>query len=804
MAIPAPASWAAAFSAETAERSRRQDAEPLAQLVRLYLRSKQDATAVRAENAALRAQVDALKGDAAAAASPFSGGSAQSVGRLQTRLLELQDQMTEHYRSQADNAKQRLSLSESNQRLKEEHIALMAQLSREKGAAATLREDVGSLRAQLESREAQLSTAAEELVRVRRLLDSLCREADDLRRENASVALQRERHEEEVALLKAAADVQRVERDRACFATEQAKERIKELSRALQQQQQMVNSTSQMQASSLVVASAGAAAPLPPPQPATEAPSPAAKSGGGGGFLSWVGKKVSAVVEAASSRAGQASTVAGDGVATQHPAAAAPALSSGAPSLYMTSSVAGMMGEYVFAAMPVPAHPLLTIRAHSTEVNAVRLSDGGGRFVATGCSDGNVGLFDTRTGARAALLYTSTEGCAVLSVDMSGSIVVGGCSDRAIRVWDATTQRVVRSLTGHSGKVQALVLVPPAPGSGGGGAFSRGLLLSGSADRTVKVWDLRDGRPVRTLDTRSIVNGLALSGDGALLAVANQDAGVRLFDMRSTARVAESAPGTHTAAVTGVCFSRSDGGAKLLSMSRDNSLRVLDGRTLDALGAFLPPSALLDDGSASVTALLGRLRQQQQGHGSTEDSVSDLAASPAGAAAAADAQVAASSAVASLSAVPSSPHLGPLAASAGSGGAGNLMSGSGSLSGGIAGLVMRAPGFRVPVNWSRPAFSPNGHYAVAGGDCGTVFSWSTDSGNLDSEISGGSEGGGVGRRSSRARSGSGASAAAGGFSDPAALGPHEGCPIFAMDYSGSLMATGDEVGRVVIWADGPA
>ena len=66
-----------------------------------------------------------------------------------------------------------------------------------------------------------------------------------------------------------------------------------------------------------------------------------------------------------------------------------------------------------------------------------------------------------------------------------------------------------------------------------------------------QLWDLRDGRCIRTIDTKSIVNSIMLASDGASLAVGNQDGGVRLYDVRNGAKVAENTA-LHSGAVTGV------------------------------------------------------------------------------------------------------------------------------------------------------------------------------------------------------------------------------------------------------------
>jgi WD40 repeat protein len=209
------------------------------------------------------------------------------------------------------------------------------------------------------------------------------------------------------------------------------------------------------------------------------------------------------------------------------------------------------------------------------------------------------------------------------------------------------------------------------------------------------VWDLRDGRCVRTVDTKSIVNSIALSSDGALFAVGNQDAGVRLYDVRNGAKV-EEATELHAAAVTGVQFSRADGGARLLSTSRDNTLRVSSGRTLEPLAALSLASVLAavgDGGGGSGTG----------GGGGSDGIVNRLDALSRG-------DYGPSIAAASGPAVGAAGSMQTLAAATTSGGGSNGAQ--------ARPAVLKHPNFRVPVNWSRGVWSPNGMYAACGSASG--------------------------------------------------------------------------------------
>jgi F-box and WD-40 domain protein 1/11 len=71
-------------------------------------------------------------------------------------------------------------------------------------------------------------------------------------------------------------------------------------------------------------------------------------------------------------------------------------------------------------------------------------------------------------------------------IEFKAGLIVSGSNDCKIKVWDAHTGACVRTLVGHTALVRALAFDPQA-----------GRLVSAGYDRTVKVWDLARGTLVR-------------------------------------------------------------------------------------------------------------------------------------------------------------------------------------------------------------------------------------------------------------------------------------------------------------------
>ena len=74
-----------------------------------------------------------------------------------------------------------------------------------------------------------------------------------------------------------------------------------------------------------------------------------------------------------------------------------------------------------------------------------------------------------------------------MAVSADGRLALSGSADRTVKVWDLTSGQELRTLAGHAREVSSVAV----------SADGR-LALSGSYDRTVKVWDLNSGQAART------------------------------------------------------------------------------------------------------------------------------------------------------------------------------------------------------------------------------------------------------------------------------------------------------------------
>lgn len=232
---------------------------------------------------------------------------------------------------------------------------------------------------------------------------------------------------------------------------------------------------------------------------------------------------------------------------------------------------------------------------------AVSASD---RLDINNVSGGEVNLWDPRTGAhRESLSGTSAEIAAVALAPDGRSLAVGSgmpLGQGEIRIWDLARHSVRLVLTGHRKYVQALAFMEDGQ-----------TLISGSLDRTVRLWNLKRGEPVRTLFLTGTINTIALSPDNRFLAVGTGAVDralavgqIVVYDL-TTGKILWT-QSAHSNGVLSLAYAP-DGGT-LASAGNDSAARLWDARTgtrkggLEAGGYWLASVAFSPDGALLAAA----------------------------------------------------------------------------------------------------------------------------------------------------------------------------------------------------------
>jgi WD40 repeat protein len=128
-------------------------------------------------------------------------------------------------------------------------------------------------------------------------------------------------------------------------------------------------------------------------------------------------------------------------------------------------------------------------------------------------------LFDRVTGKPLRVLpgHIQKIGAGVFSPD--GQKLVSGSEDRTLKIWNVNNGLLVHTLTGHSGAVRSVAY-----------ASSGAMIASGGEDRTVRLWDAKTGRLLRTLTGHTgVVTSVAFASNAMTVAAGGADGTIRIW-----------------------------------------------------------------------------------------------------------------------------------------------------------------------------------------------------------------------------------------------------------------------------------
>uniref|UniRef100_A0A8C6PQP0 WD repeat-containing protein 37 n=1 Tax=Nothobranchius furzeri TaxID=105023 RepID=A0A8C6PQP0_NOTFU len=165
--------------------------------------------------------------------------------------------------------------------------------------------------------------------------------------------------------------------------------------------------------------------------------------------------------------------------------------------------------------------PTTTLRSHQGVVIAADWLVGG-KQVVTASWDRAANLYDVETSELVHSLTGHDQELTHCCTHPNQRLVVTSSRDTTFRLWDFRDPSIhsVNVFQGHTDTVTSAV-------------FTVGdNVVSGSDDRTVKVWDLKNMRsPIATIRTDSAVNRISVSVNQKIIALPHDNRQVRLFDM---------------------------------------------------------------------------------------------------------------------------------------------------------------------------------------------------------------------------------------------------------------------------------
>ncbi|KAL7327078.1 hypothetical protein PS15p_209323 [Mucor circinelloides] len=151
----------------------------------------------------------------------------------------------------------------------------------------------------------------------------------------------------------------------------------------------------------------------------------------------------------------------------------------------------------------------------------------------------------------------------IYCLQFDNNLLVTGSRDRNIKMWNIKTGQLLHTLEGHTGSVLCL-------------QFDHRYLISGSSDSTLIVWDIASGEKIKTLTGHgeSVLNVKLLGNN---IVSCSKDRTVRTWDLDKG--ISKLTFRGHRAAVNAVQFE----GNRIVSASGDRTIKIWDMNTGECL-----------------------------------------------------------------------------------------------------------------------------------------------------------------------------------------------------------------------------
>ena len=154
--------------------------------------------------------------------------------------------------------------------------------------------------------------------------------------------------------------------------------------------------------------------------------------------------------------------------------------------------------------------------------------------------------------------YTETVYSVSYSPDRKN--IVSGSGDRTIKIWDANTGKCLKTLEGHECAVYSISYSPDGKN-----------IVSGSADKTIKIWEANTGKCLKTLwGHKDYVSSVSYSPDGNYIVSGSWDNTIKIWDA-NTGECLKTLKG-HSYSVHSVSYSPD--GKRIISGSSDKTIKI--------------------------------------------------------------------------------------------------------------------------------------------------------------------------------------------------------------------------------------
>ncbi|KAG0040580.1 hypothetical protein BGZ83_002480, partial [Gryganskiella cystojenkinii] len=156
-----------------------------------------------------------------------------------------------------------------------------------------------------------------------------------------------------------------------------------------------------------------------------------------------------------------------------------------------------------------------------------------GKVLVAGTEEGMIVVYNASTWVIVAIIQGHDEPVTSVVISQDGRLLASGADNDdivdgviAAKLWDLKTGDFLHALDGHTSRFTGLIFLP-----------SGQRIITGGRDRAIHLWEVMSGERLHSFEVQSyhaVVDAIACSSDGDLLASSHDDETVRLWDIETS------------------------------------------------------------------------------------------------------------------------------------------------------------------------------------------------------------------------------------------------------------------------------
>ena len=209
--------------------------------------------------------------------------------------------------------------------------------------------------------------------------------------------------------------------------------------------------------------------------------------------------------------------------------------------------------------------------AHENGASCIAFSPFGNK-VASGGSDGMVKVWNADSGQEDKSTKASYAAITCLEYNSNGCLLAAGDMNSEITLLEKNTLHNKRKLQGHSDRVNNCKFT----------SAEKNRLISVSADRTLKIWEVNNGKVFKNFAFSSAPHAIDVSSNDTYFASGHKNGDIRIWSLTDPKEIHKIR--VHQDQITSLKFSRD--GHEIITSSKDHEIKITEIRTLQTVATL--------------------------------------------------------------------------------------------------------------------------------------------------------------------------------------------------------------------------